>query len=441
MSDYLPTDPLLMLMAGGPLPQAAQRTGLVPAGDPAPALVEFASLLTGLDFSAGESPAALASGMAPPTTGPGGPTLLADRLVNGQDAWLNTAAGPAPGGKALPSGGSLLPPSATLMPGSGNMDEPLPPGSLPMPGLQPGAGSGVPATADELAPAWPAGQLATVGQSAMTGTRPGGEITSSNAATAAASQALAGTGAAAEAQVEARATAQVMATDAQSAATLADGGQRIASVVTAAELAASLRGQFGWRMQAGSPGHPETPAGTGSMVPGAPLAAVPAAFSIPAQDPGAVLPPLPVPQGTDGLESWSRNLGNHLLVLAGKGTTTAQLSLDPESLGPLKVTIELNEEQAQLRFSSPQTATREALEAALPRLRELFADQGLELVRAEVDSGDGEPAGRQSSQDPPGRQTGWSADAAAPALRAAADRLLAGLLPVAGPSRLLDVWA
>jgi hypothetical protein len=40
-----------------------------------------------------------------------------------------------------------------------------------------------------------------------------------------------------------------------------------------------------------------------------------------------------------------------------------------------------------VHFSAHHAQTREALEGAIPRLRELFADQGLSLTQANVDSG------------------------------------------------------
>ncbi|MEE4383306.1 MAG: flagellar hook-length control protein FliK [Pseudomonadales bacterium] len=74
--------------------------------------------------------------------------------------------------------------------------------------------------------------------------------------------------------------------------------------------------------------------------------------------------------------------------LAERGSESAELRLDPPQLGSLGVRVRVEGDQASLLFTSSQAAVREALEAAIPRLRELFAEAGLQLGDVDVGSGD-----------------------------------------------------
>jgi len=94
-------------------------------------------------------------------------------------------------------------------------------------------------------------------------------------------------------------------------------------------------------------------------------------------------------QPTADAELFSSNLSNRLMMMSQDGVQSARLKLHPENLGPLDVRIQIEEDGARVWFAAQHGQTREALEAAIPRLRELFADQGLQLVRADVTSGDG----------------------------------------------------
>lgn len=196
------------------------------------------------------------------------------------------------------------------------------------------------------------------------------------------------------------------------------------------ELAASpARTQF-----AASPGTAEFQlAGTG-------LGAAPASA---AADPGlrtalgSALQGFPALQPLGEPRAWTEGLGDRLLTLAGPGTHSARLKLHPESLGALDVEIRIDDGGAQVWFGTSHQQAREAIESSLPRLREMFADQGLNLIRAQVDTGAERRTPHQpvSPPDPDlaGSPASWSrrpAPAFSPA--ATGDPL---------SSRLLDVWA
>ena len=53
-------------------------------------------------------------------------------------------------------------------------------------------------------------------------------------------------------------------------------------------------------------------------------------------------------------------------------------------LGPLRIQLEIDDGVANVSFQSQHPLTRDALEQAMPRLRELLAENGLSLGQADV---------------------------------------------------------
>ena len=98
-----------------------------------------------------------------------------------------------------------------------------------------------------------------------------------------------------------------------------------------------------------------------------------------------------------GTAAWGNELGARLTVMAQQGVASASLRLSPAHLGPLDVRIAVRDNSATVYFGSQQADTRAALEQALPRLRELFAQQGLNLTHAGV-SGETPQGTPQNSQ-------------------------------------------
>ena len=85
-----------------------------------------------------------------------------------------------------------------------------------------------------------------------------------------------------------------------------------------------------------------------------------------------------------GSDGWAPALGKQMVWLGNSGSQTAELHLNPPELGPLKVTLTLNDNQAQAMFVSAHQAVRSALEAALPQLRNSLADSGINLGHTSV---------------------------------------------------------
>lgn len=104
-----------------------------------------------------------------------------------------------------------------------------------------------------------------------------------------------------------------------------------------------------------------------------------------------------------GAPGWDQGLGQRMLWMVDQGLNQAELRLDPPQLGSVSVRISLLDDQAQIMFQAQHPAAREALEAALPKLREMFAEQGLELADADISEHsdqDGPDSGSGSGNQP-----------------------------------------
>ncbi len=107
-----------------------------------------------------------------------------------------------------------------------------------------------------------------------------------------------------------------------------------------------------------------------------------------------------------GQPNWGQAVGQRVMWLAQQNIAEAQLRLDPPDLGPVKVKISVQNDQAQVVFTSHSPAVREALDQNAQRLRELFAEQGLDLINVDVSDDRQQGHERGESADESGALTG-----------------------------------
>lgn len=128
-----------------------------------------------------------------------------------------------------------------------------------------------------------------------------------------------------------------------------------------------------------------------------------------------------------GEAGWDKALGGHVLLLAQYKNPVAELRLNPPHLGPLEVRINMEGDQASVSFTTHHGQVREALETALPRLREMLAEQGIALTQADVShqqlARDGQGPGTQSATTGESGQAGEDVETQAHAPRVVAVRL------------------
>jgi flagellar hook-length control protein FliK len=97
-----------------------------------------------------------------------------------------------------------------------------------------------------------------------------------------------------------------------------------------------------------------------------------------------------------GSAAWNDEVGGQLTWMTQKGLESGSLRVSPEHLGPVEVQISVQNGDASVWFGAHHPDTRAALEQALPRLREMFANQGLTLT----DSGVSRESPRNQSRSP-----------------------------------------
>ncbi|MBL8397766.1 MAG: flagellar hook-length control protein FliK [Candidatus Accumulibacter sp.] len=95
---------------------------------------------------------------------------------------------------------------------------------------------------------------------------------------------------------------------------------------------------------------------------------------------------------------WHAEFGQKVLWLAGNDHQQAHLTLNPPHLGAIEITVNLNpDSSATAAFVAADADVRNSLESSLPRLREMFAQAGIDLGHVSVGS-------ESFRQSPEGRQ-------------------------------------
>jgi flagellar hook-length control protein FliK len=84
---------------------------------------------------------------------------------------------------------------------------------------------------------------------------------------------------------------------------------------------------------------------------------------------------------------WADELGNRLASMVRTGESSASLQMTPVDLGPLEVNVAVRDNQATVHFGAANAETRALLEASIPRLREMLASQGFQLMDSSVSHG------------------------------------------------------
>ncbi|MBL4782112.1 MAG: flagellar hook-length control protein FliK [Porticoccaceae bacterium] len=107
-----------------------------------------------------------------------------------------------------------------------------------------------------------------------------------------------------------------------------------------------------------------------------------------------------------GQPGWDAELGNRIRWMVGQNNSGVELRLNPPELGSIEVKLITEGERTSVTFISSNPAAREALEAALPRLREMFAESGMDLANADVAD-----RGLQQEREQLAGSDGFAADA------------------------------
>jgi flagellar hook-length control protein FliK len=107
-----------------------------------------------------------------------------------------------------------------------------------------------------------------------------------------------------------------------------------------------------------------------------------------------------------GTTAWEAALGQKVCWMISDQQHTASLRLDPPELGPLQVVLTIDNNQANAAFFATEPEVRRAIEAAMPRLREMMDAAGIQLGDATVGAGtssddDASPGAKHLSENGP----------------------------------------
>jgi len=85
---------------------------------------------------------------------------------------------------------------------------------------------------------------------------------------------------------------------------------------------------------------------------------------------------------------WNKEIGERVIWMHKQAIPSAELRLNPGHLGPITIKIDMTQDQATVAFTAQHAAVKEAIDAALPKLREMFSAQQLNLAEVSVSQED-----------------------------------------------------
>lgn len=85
-----------------------------------------------------------------------------------------------------------------------------------------------------------------------------------------------------------------------------------------------------------------------------------------------------------GQPKWDSEFAQKIVWMSNQQQQVAEIHLNPANLGPVEVMLSITQDQATAQFVSPHASVREAIQDALPRLKEMLADNGIQLGNVTV---------------------------------------------------------
>jgi len=83
-------------------------------------------------------------------------------------------------------------------------------------------------------------------------------------------------------------------------------------------------------------------------------------------------------------DAWNDAINERVLWLAGKSIKKAEIRLNPADMAQIRVEVTVADDAAKVSFSAHNALTRDAIESAIPRLREMLSENGLSLANTDV---------------------------------------------------------
>lgn len=83
---------------------------------------------------------------------------------------------------------------------------------------------------------------------------------------------------------------------------------------------------------------------------------------------------------------WGEHFNDQIVWLGQQKINSALIKIHPEELGPIEVTVKVVKEEASVAINTHNSVVRDMLEQAVPRLKEMLADQGVNLTQVNIES-------------------------------------------------------
>jgi len=81
---------------------------------------------------------------------------------------------------------------------------------------------------------------------------------------------------------------------------------------------------------------------------------------------------------------WGNELANRVVWVAKQNFQAAQIRINPANLGPIELRISIQNEQASITFISNHAQVREAIEQSMPKLKEMFEENGFKSLDVDI---------------------------------------------------------
>jgi flagellar hook-length control protein FliK len=92
----------------------------------------------------------------------------------------------------------------------------------------------------------------------------------------------------------------------------------------------------------------------------------------------------PLPAMNMDRPGWEQSFANNVSWMNSEKVQTANIRISPAELGPIEIKMTVKQDQLTLNINAHHAVTRETLENAMPRLREVLANNGFTSVNVDV---------------------------------------------------------
>ncbi|MFT5162168.1 MAG: flagellar hook-length control protein FliK [Alteromonadaceae bacterium] len=113
---------------------------------------------------------------------------------------------------------------------------------------------------------------------------------------------------------------------------------------------------------------------------------------------------------TPNQPDFSQNMKERLTIMMNRGVQSADIRLDPAELGQMQVKMTVENDVTSVSFTVQNSQAKEVLEQAMPKLKEMLAEQGLEMGEGSVNQEDQQQALNDQQQNEQGSERGHPTD-------------------------------